>query len=231
MTINQNVGTDVGSGAGSTPSEPVSPSESKPIEGDVSKLLADFGKRLEGIEKGVGGLREVQGNIDRSQSAFRDQLARLSQYKAQGLDDNQALAEMEADDAADNRWKSLEQKIEGLAARLAGAGTQADGQQAVTKVFETVGLDVKDPRVASALMKQYANPDEVELTAYRLLNQISQSPNPTTAQSASLPGGGAQGSSAQLDAVYAQYEEAAKHPTKNAALLQTLETQMKELGG
>jgi hypothetical protein len=234
MAANPNVGTEAQSGAGSTPSEPVSPPAQPPIESDVTRLLAalegKINERFQSLENNLTGLKKVQGDIDRSRNAFQEQLARLEQYEKKGLSREEAVAAMQSDDATESRWSSLEQKLDALAERIAGAGTQANGQQAVAKVFEAVGLDVKDPRVASSLLKQYKDADAVELEAYRLQRQIQQSPNPNPAQSPSLQGGSAQ-AAANLDALYMQYAEAAKSPTLNAETLKSLEAQIKSLGG
>src|SRR5687768_10239400 len=132
MTENQTVGTDAQSGAGSTPSEPVSQQAQTPIEGDVTKLLAGFGEKFESLEKQLRGL---QGRQDMAETNFQTQLAKFNQIKSQGnLSDEQAMEVMQKGDAEAQRWTALEQKLDGLAARLTGAGTQADGQQAVTKV-------------------------------------------------------------------------------------------------
>jgi len=185
MAANPNVGTDPQAGAGSTPSEPVSPQVPAPIESDVTKLLAGLGEKFDGLQKELRGL---QGRQDKSENNFQAQLARLKQYTNQGMSETEAIAEMQSDDAAEQRWTNLEKKLDGLADQFASGGTQANGQQAVTKVFEAIGLDVKDPRVASALLTQYKTAEEVELAAYRLQRQIQQSPNHNPAQNPSLNG-------------------------------------------
>jgi hypothetical protein len=234
MAANPNVGADAQAGAGGQPDQPVSPQAQSPIESEATKLLAALESKLDGrfksLEDNLTGLKKVQGDIDRSRNAFQEQLARLKQYQAQGLSEPDALAAMQKDDG-EAQWRtSLEKKLDTLAAQLANGGTQASGQQTVAKVFEAIGLDVKDPRVASALLTQYKSADEVELAAYRLQHQIQQSPNPNPAQNPSLTGSTSQ-RAADLEAVYAQYQEAFREPTKNAELLKNLETQMKQLGG
>jgi len=234
MAANPNVGSDPQPGAGSTPSQPVSTPATQPIESEATKLLAALESKLDGrfksLEDNLTGLKKVQGEIDRSRNAFQEQLARLKQYTAQGMSEPDALAAMQKDDGEAEWRTNLEKKLDTLAAQLANGGTQASGQQAVAKVFEAVGLDVKDPRVASALLTQYKSADEAELAAYRLSRQIQQSPNPNPAQNPSLNGASAPGA-ATLDAIYAQYTEAFKNPTQNAELMKNLEAQMKQLGG
>jgi hypothetical protein len=228
MAANPNVGAEAQPGAEGTPSQPVSQQAPAPIESDVTKLLAGLGEKFDGLQKELRGL---QGRQDKAENNFQAQLARFNQIKTQGnLSDDQAMAEMQRVDTEAQWRQNLEKKLDDLAGRIASGGTQANGQQAVAKVFEAVGLDVKDPRVASALLKQYQSAEEVELAAYRLQHQIQQSPNPTPAQNSSLPGNGSSGA-ASLDAIYAQYAEAFKNPTQNAELLKSLETQMRQLGG
>ena len=228
MAANPNVGAEAQPGAEVSPDPPVSQQAQPPIGDDVTKMLAGLGEKFDGLQKELRGL---QGRQDRTENNFQAQLARFNQIKTQGnFSDEQAMAEMQQMDAEETRWKTLEQKLDDLAGRIASGGTQASGQQAVTKVFESIGLDVKDPRVASALLTQYKTAEEVELAAYRLQHQIQQSPNPNPAQQASLTGATSPGA-ATLDAIYAQYQEAFKNPTQNAELLKSLETQMKQLGG
>lgn len=230
MAANPNVGTDAGAGAEAQPEQPVSPQAQPPIESDVTKLLAGFGEKFDALQKELRGL---QGRQDRAENNFQEQLARFNQIKSQGnLSDAQAMEVMQKGDAETQRWANLEKKLDELAGRIASGGTQANEQQSVAKVFEAMGLDLKDVRVASALVRQYKNADEVELAAYRLQKDLAQSPNPNPAQAASFAGGAVQrNSAAALNAVYAQYEEAAKNASQNAPLLASLEKQMKELGG
>jgi hypothetical protein len=225
MAANPNVGATPEPGAEGTPSQPVSPPESKPIGDDVTKMLADFGGKLDSLGKELRGLQGRQDRAENNQNDFQKQLARLEQYEKQGMTREEAIAEMQSDDAAEARWKSLEQKLDDLAGRLAGGGTQASGQQQVAKVFEAVGLDVKDPRVASALLTQYKTADEVELAAYRLLRQIQQSPNPNPAQDPSLNGGGGGGVQNQ-DALLAQLKELQKDPVRHRKEIVDLKKQL-----
>jgi len=227
MAANPNVVPDAGTGAGAQPEQPVSPPAQPTIESDVTKLLAGLGDKFDGLQKELRGL---QGRQDKSENNFQAQLARLKQYTAQGMSETEALAEMQSDDAAEQRWTSLEKKLDGLAAQLASGGTQASGQQTVAKVFEAIGLDTKDPRVASALLTQYKTTEEVELAAYRLQRQIQQSPNPNPAQNASLNGNAPAGGmnaqqieekSTRLLRLYDNYD-------KNAPQIKVLEKEIEE---
>jgi len=110
-----------------------------------------------------------------------------------------------------------------LASRIGSVGTQPSVDNGVGKVFEALGLDLKDVRVASALVRKYDNPEQVELAAYRLQREISQSPNPTQAQTASLNGGGGNSNDAKI----ARLGELQKSPTQNMKEIIEIE---KELG-
>ena len=103
----------------------------------------------------------------------------------------------------------MESKLDSLTAQLASVGTQANGQQKVAEVFATVGLDPKDPRVAPFLVKEYKTPESMELAAFRLKEELSKSPNPTPAQSATIQGNS---TSSTQDALMSAYrEEVAKY--------------------
>jgi hypothetical protein len=102
----------------------------------------------------------------------------------------------------------------------------------VAKVFEAIGLDPKDPRVAVALTKRYENTDQVELAAYRLQRELAQSPNPTDAQAASLQGNaGSVGLSAgQADQQFARLEELYKNYTQNLPEIKVIENNLRSAG-
>lgn len=232
MTENQNVDADAQAGAEGTPSPDVSQQAQTPIDGDVTKLLAGleskFAEKFSSLEKQVTGLGGVQSRIDQSQNAFQAQLAKLNQYKSQGMSEPEALAEMESDDRAEQRWTSLEQKLDQLAGRIASGGTAQNEQQSVAKVFEAVGLDPKDPRVAVALTKRYENTDQVELAAYRLQKDLAQSPNPSPAQDASL-NGQANLNAVNLDALSAEYNTLVKDPAANLERMSEIKKELDSL--
>lgn len=223
---NQTVGANGGNGAGGQPSQPVSQPPAQPIQGDVSQLLAGleskFSEQFSSLSKELRGL---QGRQDKSENTFRQQLAKMNQYKSQGLTDDEALAEMESDTASEARWTRLEQRLEDLAGRIAGVGAPANGQQqAVADVFSTIGLDLKDPRVAVAMTKQYKDADAIELAAYRLLRDTA-SPQSNTAQNASLQGSS---SSVSVDNLLASMDSAMLKGDFGA--MQEIEKQLKAAG-
>lgn len=209
MTEQPIVGNAPATGAEGTPNPAVSPQGTQPIEGAdqlLSALRGEFKNQFEGLTKEIRGLQSRQ---DKSENRFAEQLARLDSYQGQGLSREQALAKMNAEDADVNWRQSLESKLDSLTAQLASVGTQANGQQKVAEVFATVGLDPKDPRVAPFLVKEYKTPEAMELAAFRLKDELSKSPNPTPAQSATLQGSP---QSSTQDALMAAYrEEVAKY--------------------
>lgn len=170
-------------------------------EGNVTELLAalkeEFSGKLAKLESDVktatgrsSSLAQTQSEINKAQGSLREQLARLEQYKTQrNLSDEEAIVAMEADDA-EGAWKTtLEKKLDDLASLISG-GNGAKAEQSVANVFEEIlGKDaMKDARVVDALGKNYGSANEASSTAYRLFHQISQSPNPNSAQEPSLNG-------------------------------------------
>lgn len=192
MTI-EPVGTGSGQGAASTPNSPVSPQPPSPIAPDASQLLTQLeSKFTEQFTNLTKELRGLQGRQDRTESTFQQQLAKFNQIKSQGnLTDEQALATMSQQDSEVQRWSTLEKKLDELASKIGSAGAQSSGDNGVSKVFESLGLDLKDVRVASALVRKYDTPEQVRLAAYDLREEIAKSPNPSAAQNASLNGNNA----------------------------------------
>lgn len=193
MTDSQNVGSEGGNGASGTPNQNVSTTPSNPIAGDVATLLSSleskFTSNFDILTKELRGLQGRQDKSDNKVNTFQEKLARLEQYEKQGMTRQEAIAEMEADDKSESRWSSLESRIEQLATLLQNGGTLQNKGQTVTEVFASKGLDVQDPRVAQFLVKQYKSPEEMELAAYRLKDELAKSPNPNPAQNASMQGG------------------------------------------
>ena len=193
MDDNLNVGADAGAGAaGGQPA--VSQEQQTPIDGEAkllelleSKLTERFTSLERNLLGQVEGLKKVQGDIDRSRNEFREQLAKLNKLTKAGMTQEEALNAMEAESADVNWRQGIESKLENLLSLL--AGNQNGQQQSVSSVFEKYGLDVKDPRVAPALTKQYASLAEAEVAALKLFHQIQTSPTPTPAQQPSLAGG------------------------------------------
>jgi hypothetical protein len=222
------VGTEGNAGAEGTPSQPVSQNPSTPIESDVTKLLAGFGERFDTLQKELRGL---QGRQDRADNNFQSQLAKFNQIKTQGnLSDAQAMEVMERGDAEAQRWAALEKKLDGLAERIGGAGTQSNGQQLdVTKVFESYKLDPRDPRVAPLLVKKYETQEQAELAALKLQWDISQSPNPTAAQGASMTGGNS-GFASSNEEKAVRLQELYKTYSQNIPEIESIEKDLRASG-
>lgn len=223
---NQNVGADAQAGAGSTPSEPVSTPAQPPIDGNVAQLLAGFGEKFNNLE---AQLRGLQGRQDKAENNFQAQLAKFNQIKSQGnLSDEQAMEVMQRNDAEAQRWQNLESKLNDLAARIAGGGTQANGQQVnAAEVFgKILGQDnVKNPLLAPYLAKQYASVAEAESAAKMLFYDLSNLPNPTNAQAASLQGGnaGPTGAQAKIERLAQLQQRPSQHMAEIAQLTKELE--------
>lgn len=186
MTDQPNVGTAPATGAPETPNSSVSPQGTPPIEGAdqlLNLLESRFSSKFDNLTKELRGLQSRQ---DKAENSFQERLAKLDQLQGQGLSREQALAKMEAEDADVSWRKNLETRLEQIASQLGSGGTQTNRQQQVADVFANVGLDPKDPRVAPFLVKEYQSPEAMELAAYRLHKELTQTPTPTAAQGASL---------------------------------------------
>lgn len=193
--LNPNVG--AGADAGAAESQPnASPNQQASIEGDAAKLLelleGKFAERFQTLEKNLtgqlSGLKKVQGDIDRSRDEFRQRLEQLNKLTKAGMTQEEALTKLDAE-AAEREWRTgMEAKMNDLMSLLAG-NQSGQPQPSVASVFEKYGLDVKDPRVAPALTKQYANLAEAEVAALKTFHAIQTSPNPTPAQTPAMTGG------------------------------------------
>jgi len=183
------------------PTAPASP-EGQSAQGNVTELLeglkTELSGRLAKLEADVkaaagrgSNLAQTQSEINKTQSTLRDGLARLEQYKKQyNYTDEEAIAEIEADDA-EAEWRTrLEKQIADLTSLMKSGGTGSSVEQNVTKVFtDILGEEaIKDARVADALGKNYGSLEEAQNAAYRLSYQLSHSPSPNAAQGASLDG-------------------------------------------
>jgi hypothetical protein len=212
MTI-EPVGNGNGTGAASTPNSPVSPQSQTPIAPDSSQLFqqleSKLSERFEGLTKELRGLQSRQ---DKSENTFQTQLAKLEQYEKQGLTREQAFSAMTQADQ-ETQWKSnLEKKLDELASKIGSVGTQSNGDNGAGKVFEALGLDLKDVRVASALVKKYDTPEQVRLAAYDLREEISKSPNPSNSQNASMNGANGAGGKRTSDVIAAELAELQQRP-------------------
>lgn len=228
MTDTTNVGTAGEPGAGSTPSEPVSPQPQAPIAGDVHALLAELGGKLDSFGKELRGLQGRQDRSENQYSNFQSQLARLQSYKDQGLTDAQALAEMESDDRAEQRWQNLEKQMQELAAVIQRGGTQANPQQFVAQALTSYGLDPKDPFVAAKLAGQSPkNETEAELLAARIFRDKALAPPTNPSQQSAQPGQSAAGAT-DVDALAAEYDRLSENPAANFGRMEEIQ---KILGG
>lgn len=227
MTDDQKVGNAPAEGAADA-NQPVSQEGAKPIEGDAIKLLTEFGDKLTGLERELRGL---QGRQDKTTSTVNDFQARLAEYEKlrEKMSPEEAMNELNRVDS-ETEWRTnITKQLETLAGRLGGIGTTPSEQQMVAEVLSEFGLDLKDPYVASQMQgKRFGNKLEAEAFAGRLLRDKTKAPVPDESQTSSSPGAAI--AAADVYDLYRRYEEAAKHPTRNAELLKTLEEQMKAAG-
>ena len=195
----------------------------------VNSLLG----RIPNIQSETATAKNVQGEVAKLRDDIRPLLERAHLLGSQNKPLNDALNQIQTEQT-DAEFRQAVLKI----AQGMGSGTQPTGAGNaqgvdVAAVFGNIlGQDnLKNPLIAPLLAKQYSSQAEAELDAYRVFHQLSTSPNPNPAQNPSLAGESAQRSATEFDALLAQYEEAFKNPTQNAARLEGLEKQMKDLGG
>lgn len=231
-----NVLWDAGDGGGAgQPDQNLSQQPAQGIDGQVAQLYAQlessFGNKFSTLEKNIlgqlEGLGKVQGRIDQSQTAFQEQLARYQALTDKGLKPQEAIAEMGKTDA-EAEWKNnLQKQLSELAQIVKNGGSAQNSQQEAAKVFETLGLDLKDPRVALAAAKKYDTPEMAELEAYRLQRQIAQSPDPTAAQNAALNGNF---TATNTEAQFTRLEELYKNYTQNKTEIDAIESGLRAGG-
>jgi hypothetical protein len=201
-------GVGAGAGAGENANSQVSQQQTPAIEGEAEKLLTllegrfacKFDELARSLTGQLEGLKKVQGEIDRSRNEFRERLQQLNKLTKQGMSQEEALETLERQAAEQDRFTKLEQQIANLTSLIAGNGN-GQKQQSVAEVFAQYGLDPKDPRVAPALAKQYANPQEMEIAALKVFHSIHTAPNPNPAQNPALNGGEGRRDSKDLSTV------------------------------
>lgn len=197
----------------------VSPPTSPPIEGEVTKLLtaleSKLNERFSSLENNLTGLKKVQGDIDRSRSAFQEQLARFNQIKAQGnLSDEQALQTMQRVDEDAQFREEMRAEMRKLAERVGGIGSTPTEQQMMTEVLSEFNLDPKDPFVASQLNgKNFTNRLEAEAFAGKILRDKVKAPNPTPAQAASSAG--VPSTPPDVESLAIEYDQLSRNPSAN----------------
>lgn len=179
-------------------------------------------------------VRSANQRMDKLESELRPLFERVHQFGAQNKSFDEALSTVRAEqDEQDfrNAVRDLAGKLNGGALpAAAGAGNTGGAGVDVDAVFTQYGLDLKDPFVAGKLGgKTFANSEEAELTAGRILREKLSTPAASDAQQSATSGTVTQ--TANLDELYARYAEAFKNPTKNADLMEDLERQMKAQGG
>lgn len=219
-----NVETGQGAGAEGTPNSPVSPQSQPSIEGNVAELITALeGKFSEQFTSLSKELRGLQSRQDKSDNSFQQQLARLEQLTSKGMSKEEALSTMQKEDSESTWRANLEKQLQDLASLVQGGGTPATAQQKTAETFAKLGLDTQDPRVAPFLAKQYPNAEAMELAAYRLKDELSKSPSPSSAQSASLQGGA--NTPVNVNELTAEYDRLSKNPSAKGNMKRMAEIQ------
>ena len=146
--------------------------------------------KLQEVLDAVGTLSK---RVDGLQSVKDKQANELTGLKAQITEYEQLKERLGADGALEQL--ELRQTLAEIKEKLSGAvspqspGTGASGAVNAAKAFVDLELDLKNPLVADALGKQYASETEAQLAAYRVRDQLRNSPSPTAAQGAAIQGG------------------------------------------
>lgn len=212
---------EVVEGAGEQPSKPVS----KPIDDPNHKLLVELGGKYESLEKELRGL---QGRQDKSESAFKKQLAEYQSLVKGGYEPDDAVAEMESRSQRSNDLLDLRRMVEDLAKRVDSRGTTGSVKQEVVDAFSQFDLPANDPRVILAMQRHYDSTDAAELAAFKLAKELGQSPNPSPAQDPS-PADGKDGA-IDVAALAAESEELMKNPSKNVDRIAEIHDTLRKAG-
>lgn len=188
-------GTGAAAGASGNANPDASPQSQPSIDGQAEQLLSllkpMLASQVEELTKPylsqLEGLKKVQGDIDRSRTDLKAQLAEINRLTKSGLTQEQAVEHLDKQNAESAWRQSLESQLADLKSLITG---NSQGQaNTVANVFQQYGLDPKDARIAPLLTKQYANKTEMEMAALKAFHQIQTSPQPSAAQNASMQGG------------------------------------------
>lgn len=207
-------------GAAPATQEPVS----KTIDDPITKLLSDFGGKIELIQKELRGL---QGRQDKQDSAFKTQMAEYDKLIKRGMSHDEAVDALENKQRESSTLADLQKKYDDLAKRLEGGQPKSATQEVVT-AFEQFGLDLKDPRVIIEMQKPYANMADALLAAFTLKQSMSSTPNPNPAQAPAPAGGDAARVDAQ--ALIAESEALMSNPSKNYERIMKIQEELQRAG-
>ena len=127
-------------------------------------------------------------------------------------------------------FEDMKQRVYGQTGETVSAGNAQAPAVNAAQVFIDEGLDPNDSRVALALNgKTFASNQEAQIAALRLSVAMKNSPTPTDAQSATLPGGAPHNSNlstSDVDTKSAQLTNLYSNPTVNAKLIAALEEEL-----
>lgn len=150
---------------------------------ELQKTFDAFGKQIETLTARVNGL---QGEKDKRISGLEGKIVEYESLVERLGSKESALAQMQLQEQLASMNQAL-QELKGSASTLS-PGTAQGGAVNAAQAFVEMGLDLKDPRVAVALNKQYPNEDAAIAAAYKLSKQIQSGPAPSEAQGAALQG-------------------------------------------
>ncbi len=205
----------------------------QPSIGDVLETLKGIAEKQSSFESQLRGLQGVQQKTNNELGGFRQQLAQLNRYKADGMSDEEALAEMEADNASNQRWQAVEQTLQTVLARLDGGGTAQNAQRTTTDILSSAlsqyQLDPKDPYVAGRLAGQSPKTEtEAELLAARIFKDQKLAPPTNPSQQSSTPANNS-GAGVDYNALSAEYDALSKGDITDPAVFQRMTEIKKEL--
>ena len=190
------------------------------LQSSIDALMTEVGE----LKARTNGLQSVKDKTTNEVSGLKAKIAEYEQLKEKFGADG-ALDQME-----------LKQTLLDIKAQLSGSvspqatGSSVSGTVNAAQVFIDEGLDPNDSRVALALNgKTFASNQEAQIAALRLSVAMKNSPTPTDAQSATLPGGAPHNSNlstSDVDTKSAQLTNLYSNPTVNAKLIAALEEEL-----
>ena len=199
--------------------------------GKLQSLIEGFGKRIDEIDSRT---KSLQGDKDRAVVKTKKEVdelkAKIAEYeklKSKGLAPDEALDEMDFRSTVRQLQDQLG-KIGSVPAQSAGNGES--GADATAKVLKAAQLDANTPEVID-LIRQYGNdPVTLAVKAGELRAEMATRPQPSAAESTSLPSGGAPVGQIDVDRLNAEMMELSKQPSKNMARIQEIGVLLKKAG-
>lgn len=233
MTDNTNESA-LGAAGGSSPNEQATlPSGQQSSSGDAAlqQRLEELTNTVKGLSKELNtiksgkdrGLNETKKEL----AAVRASVGEVERLVKEGKSVGEALDIIEGSQAEDE----FRQNVRELVQHLRGSGSLPSGNGAVdvAKVIAETGLSAQDPEVIAAFAgKNFSNPLEAQVAAWKLAAQKATKPQPSDADAATPP---AQKTSrgltdAEVSDKAAKLNALYKSPTKNAKEIKALEQEL-----